>query len=304
MGTLVAVLLCGSLVVGSLVALRRRATSGAANRMDASATLLAWAIGFLAADRSEWGRAMVGELERIEKRSKRWRFSLGCLVAALLVPPRRADSGRLVVGLVAAVAAGCVALTSYGLVRYPGVLAGRGTWSALATFVAVLTGLVLMTAIIVRRGGAGIVELAGGVAVAAVWILVGFVAVWHSSASALSWLLLALPLSALAVGAAGTRRGKNGTAGRQAALVTAAVAGMVLFLVLAADALMTAGGPYDAGQIQDFPQSGLPNMATYAVSDNLGTAMALLLLASTTTAVVGVIGATITARIRHAPSST
>ena len=133
METLVAVLIFGVLVVGSLAALRRRATSGAVNRMDAPATLLAWAIGFLAADRAEWGQAMVGELERIEERFKRWRFSLGCLGAALLVPPRRADSGRLVVGLVAAAAAGCVVLTSYGLVRYPGMLASRGTWPALAT---------------------------------------------------------------------------------------------------------------------------------------------------------------------------
>jgi hypothetical protein len=54
MGTLVAVLILGSLVVGSLVAVRRRATSGAANQIDAPARLLAWAIGFLAADRAEW----------------------------------------------------------------------------------------------------------------------------------------------------------------------------------------------------------------------------------------------------------
>lgn len=91
---------------------------------------------------------MVGELERIEERSKRWRFSLGCLGAALLVPPRRTDSGRLVVGLVAAAAAGCVGLTSYGLVRYPAVLASHGTWLALTAFGAVLACLSLTTAII------------------------------------------------------------------------------------------------------------------------------------------------------------
>ena len=102
---------------------------------------------------------MVGELERIEERSKRWRFSLGCLGAALLVPPRRTDSGRLVVGLVAAAAAGCVGLTSYGLVRYPAVLASHGTWLALTAFGAVLACLSLTMAIIVRRGAAGPVGL-------------------------------------------------------------------------------------------------------------------------------------------------
>jgi hypothetical protein len=303
MGALVAVLIFGSLVISSVVVVRRRSARDATNPPDAPAVLLAWAIGFLAADRAEWGQAMQGELERLEKRSTRWRFALGCLGAALLVPPRRGDAGRLVVGLVAAAAAGCVGLVSYGLVRYPGMLASRGTWPALATFVAVLAGLTLMTAIIVRRGAAGAVGLAGGLAIAAVWTLVGVVVIFHSSAPALSWLLLALPLAPLAVGAAGTWRGKTGTAGRQAALVSAAVTGMVLFLVLAGDALVTGGRPYDAGQIQDFPSSGLPDMATYAADDNLGTAMALLLLASTMTATIGFIGATITARIRRVTPS-
>jgi hypothetical protein len=297
MGALVAVLIFGSLAIGSLVVLRRRAT-GATNQMDAPAVLLTWAIGFLAADRAEWGQAMVGELEGIEERSKRWRFSLGCLGAALLVPARRGDSGRLIVGLVVAAAVGCVGLTSYGLVRYPGVLASRGTWPALVTFVAVLAGLALMTAITVRRGAAGTVGLTGGVAVAAVWLLVGVVVVSPSSSPAFSWLLLALPLAPLAVGVVAAWRSRTGTTGRQAVLVAAAFAGIVLFLVLGGDALMTANGPYDAGQIRDFPGSGLPDLPTYAVNDNLGTAMALLLLVSTTTAAIGSLGATITAWIR------
>jgi hypothetical protein len=304
MATLVAVLLLGSLIAGAAVVLRRRSARDATNPTDAPAMLLAWAIGFLAADRAEWGLAMQGELERLEQRSTRWRFALGCLGAALLVPPRRGDAGRLVVGIVAAAAAGCVGLVSYGLVRYPGMLASRGTWPALAAFVAVLAGLTLMTAIIVRRGTAGAVGLAGGLAIGAVWTLVCIVVLFHSSAPVLSWLLLALPLAPLTVGAAGTWRGKTGTAGRQAALVSAAVTGMVLFLALAGDALVTGGRPYDAGQIQDFPGSGLPDMATYAASDNLGTAMSLLLLASTMTAAIGIIGATITARIRRVTPNT
>jgi hypothetical protein len=298
MGTLVAVLILGSLVIGSVVVLRRRAT-GATNPADGPAVLLDWAIGFLAADRAEWGQAMRGELERLEQRSTRWRFSLGCLGAALLVPPRRGDAGRLVVGLVAAAAAGCVGLVSYGLVRYPGILTSRGVWPALAMFAAVLAGLTLMTAIVVRRGAAGSVGLAGGLTVAAVWILVGAFVVFHQAAPAFSWLLLALPLAPLAVGAAATWRGRTGTAGRQAALVSASVTGMVLFLALAGDARVTGGRPYDAGQIRDFAGSRLPDMATYVANDNLGTAMALLLLASTVTAAIGSIGATITARLRR-----
>jgi hypothetical protein len=56
MEALVAVLILGSLVVSSVVVLRRRSISGAANRTDAPAVLLAWAIGFLAADRARPGR--------------------------------------------------------------------------------------------------------------------------------------------------------------------------------------------------------------------------------------------------------
>ncbi|MDP9222756.1 MAG: hypothetical protein M3P18_02675, partial [Actinomycetota bacterium] len=263
-----------------------------------------WAVGFLAVDRAEWGQAMVGELEQIERLSQRWRFSIGCMSAALRVPPRPEDSGRLVVGLVLAAAIGCVGVIAYGVVRYPGMLAGGGTWLALATFIAVLACLTLMTAITVRRGAAGGVGLAGGVAVAVVWIVVGLVVVAAAASQpAFSLLLVALPLVSLAVGAAGTWRGKSATAGRRAALVSAVVAGLLLFLTLAGTALITAGGPYDAGQIRDFPSSGLPNMATYAVSDNLGTAMVLLLLASTMTATIGSLGATLTARIGRPPPS-
>jgi xanthine/uracil/vitamin C permease (AzgA family) len=113
-------------------------------------------------------------------------------------------------------------------------------------------------------------------------------------------LLLALPLAPLAAGTVATRRGRTGSAGRRTALLSAIVTGLVLFLTLAGDTLATAGGPYDPGQIRDFPGSRFPDIATYAVSDNLGTAMSLLLLASTVTAVLGCAAATIAARFRRA----
>lgn len=297
------VLIVGSLVAVTLVLLRRRSPHrrSAPPTMDPPATLLAWAIGLLPADRADWGQAMVGELAQLHQQSKRWRFALGCLTATLLLPVRRTGAGRLVVALVFAATAGCVGLVSYGLLRYPAIRTDRGTWPALAIFAAVLAGFSLVTSALVRRGAAAGLALVGGLGTAAVWIVFGYTAVTYAPARpVLSLALLALPLAPLVVGAAATRRGRTGAAGRQAALLSAVVTGLALFLVLAGDALLTAGGPYDPGQLRDFPGSRFPDIATYAVSDNLGTAMSLLLLASTLTAVLGSTSATITARIHHA----
>jgi hypothetical protein len=300
------VLIFGSLAVVTMVLQRRRARRRltAMAPMDAPARLLGWAIGFLAADRADWGQAMVGELEQLHHRPERWRFALGCLAATLLFPARRVGAGRLVIVLVVAAAVGCAGLVCYGLLRYPAILTSRGTWPALGTFGAVLAGFSLLTVVLVRRGAAAGLALVGGVGTAAVWIVFGYTAVTYAQAQpALSLLLLALPLAPLVVGAAATRHGRTGAVGRRAALLSAIVTGLVLFLTLASVALLTAGGPYDSGQLRDFPGSRLPDIATYAVSDNLGTAMSLLLLASTLTAALGCAAATATARIRRATAT-
>ena len=49
--------------------------------------LLRWAAGLLSAQRAEWGQAMLGELDHIDGPGRRWRFSVGCAGAALLLPP-------------------------------------------------------------------------------------------------------------------------------------------------------------------------------------------------------------------------
>jgi hypothetical protein len=297
------VLILGSVIVVMLARQRRRTMhrGSAVPPMDNPARLLAWAIGFLAADRVDWGQAMVGELEHVHQRPKRWRFVLGCLAATLLLfPARRAGVGRLTIALIVTAVAGCAAVVSYALVRYPAILTSGGTWPALVTFGAVLAGFGLLTVVLVRRGTATGLALAGGFGTAAVWIVFGYPAVTYAQARpVLSWLLLALPLAPLVVGSAATRHGRTGAAGRRAALLSAIVTGLILFLALGGIALITAGGPYDPGQLRDFPGSRFPDIATYAVSDNLGTAMSLLLLASTLTAVLGCAAATATARIRR-----
>jgi hypothetical protein len=270
---------------------------------DAPSKLLAWAVSGLPADRAQWGDAMFGELEHLRKPRQRWRFAVGCAGAALLLPSRRADSAGLAARLVAATALAGAGLVAFGLRRYPAILAQGGTWSVLAIFVTVLAGYTLVSAILVRRGPVASPGLAGGFGLAAVWAVAGIAAVTHSSQPAYSLLLLAIPIASLAVGVAAAGRNRTSAVRQQVVVLSAVVAGLVLFLVLAGDTLLTAGGPYDAGQIRDFPGSGLPDLATYAVSDNLGSAMMLLLLVPVVTAVIGSAAAGVTARLHRRAAS-
>jgi hypothetical protein len=298
MVTLDVVLLLAAVAGVTLALLRRSA-------VDFPARLLAWAIGFLAADRADWGQAMVGELEQLHHRGSRWRFALGCVIATLLFPARRARTGRLAIVLVVAAAVGSAGLVGFGLARYPAILSGRNIWPVLVTFAVLLAAFSLVTMVLVRRDAAAGLALVGGLGTAAVWLGFGYPAVTYAKERpALALLLLALPLAPLVVGAAAARRGRSGAAGRQAALLSAIVAGLFLFLALAGDTLLTAGGPYDSGQLRDFPGSRFPDIASYAVSDNLGTAMSLLLLASMVTAVLGCAAATVTAWVSPRPEVT
>jgi hypothetical protein len=299
----------GALVVGLSVAVllvwvarptrRRGAREVSAMAIDGPSRLLAWAVSGLPADRAQWGEAMFGELQQLQNQRQRWRFAVGCAGATLLLPARRADSAGLATRLVAAAALACAGLVAYGLRRYPGILAQGGTWSVLAIFLTVLAGYTLISAILVRRGPVARPGLVSGFGLAAVWIVAGIAAVSHSSQPAYSLLLLAIPIASLAVGVAAAGRNRTAAVRQQVVLLSAVVAGLVLFLVLAGDTLLTAGGPYDAGQVRDFPGSGLPDLATYAVSDNLGSAMMLLLLVPVATAAVGCAAAGITARLHR-----
>jgi hypothetical protein len=269
---------------------QRRTDRGGA---DIPAAVVGWAARLLSADRAEWGQAMVGELGQY-KGAARWRFALGCVVAVIGLP-RRDGSGRWVVASVLIASIASAGLVGYGFVRYPGMLTGAGTWLALATFAAVLAGFVVVTGVTTRQTSIGITGLVSGCALAGVWIVVGAVAVSVRSAASM-FLLLILPLVSVAAGVVGARRGRTRLVARRTALVSAVVAALAVFLILAADTLITGGRPYDAGQLHDFATSGYPDLATYAVSDNLGTAMVLLLLMSAMTALLGSAGATLATR--------
>jgi hypothetical protein len=277
--------------------LRDGRTTAAMASSDAPSRLLSWAVGALPADRAPWGKAMFGELHQIDNQRQRWRFAIGCASAAVFLPSRRADCAGLAARLVAATALTCAGLVAYGLAHYPQILTRAGTWPVLAVFVSVLVGYTVISAILVRRGPVTGSGLACGLGLAAVWVIAGIPVVSQARQPAYSLLLLAIPITSLAVGATAARRTRTAAVRQPVVLLSALVAGLVLFLVYASDTLLTAGGPYDAGQVRDFPGSGLSSLATYAVSDNLGSAMMLLLLVPAVTAAIGCTGAGIAARL-------
>ena len=242
---------------------------------------------------------MFGELSRMDDRRQRWRFALGCASAAVFLPSRRADSAALAARLVAAMALACAGLVAYGLGQYPQIITPCPHLAGAAVFVSVLAGYTALSAFLVRRGPVTRSGLAGGLGLAAVWIAAGIPVVTQAAQPAYSLLLVAIPIASLAAEPWPPGGGRTAAVRQQVVSFSALVAGLVLFLVYASDILLTAGGPYDAGQIRDFPGSGLPDLATYAVSDNLGSAMMLLLLVPLVTAAIGATGADIAARLPH-----
>ena len=118
--------------VGIALALVRRCAravpAGPAVRGDVPERLLRWAAGLLSAQRAEWGHAMVGELDRIDGRGRRWRFAAGCAGAALLLAPwGRAAAAVWAMAAAAAGAPACTPPWSSGTGWVPA--AGCSRWS-------------------------------------------------------------------------------------------------------------------------------------------------------------------------------
>jgi len=63
-----------------------------------------------------------------------------------------------------------------------------------------------------------------------------------------------------------------------------------VFIVWASVTYADAGGPYDAGLVEDFRKSGAHDLTTYAVGDELGSGSVLLLLIPTIALALGALG--------------
>ena len=266
--------------------------------VDLSSRVLAAAVRLLPADRAQWGRAMVAELSHLHGRIARRRFVAGCLRAILLAPRGQDAPGRSLVGVVAAAAAGCVGLVAYGLVHYPGLRAGPGVWFATAAFLTAVAAYLLTAVVIVGRltgPRPRLLQLAllGGPAIAVLWWLVGVAATSSLVSGVLPVVLI--PLGSLALGGAAAWRGRSAAEGCQVVLLAALLAGLLVFLGWVGAAVLTGGQPYDPGLVRDFHASGAPDLATYAVDDDLGAGMMLLLLVPLLTWTLGSVGASLTA---------
>jgi hypothetical protein len=225
----------------ALALVRRYARAGPAVREDAPERLLRWAAGLLSAPRGEWGQAMLGELDHIEGRGRRWRFAAGCAGAALVMPPW--GRAAAAVWTMAAAAAGAAGVYAALAVRYR---LGTGDWIFAAIALAIVAGFTLAAATLLRRPGVALPGLLGGLSVALAWLaLSGFT--FYKVIAPITVpgprLLAEVGLPAL-IGVVGTLRGGSAVTGRCAARLAAVSAGLGLYLYKTiAVAVLGAGGP-------------------------------------------------------------
>lgn len=281
-------------VVGIAVALIRRRLLAAPGdprwSQDAPARLLGWAVGLLAAQRHEWGQAMIGELDRLDGRARRWRFALGCVAAAAVMPPWGRAAAAL--GALMAIAASGGGLFAYAHTHYR-LHTDGWTWVGAVILLLLLVGYILGGSVLLRRPGVAGPGLVGGLLVAAAWLAAGGFTFnrWLNSHGLGShqWLLFLAPI---VVGVGGTLWGGSAAVGRRAArLATVAAAlGIYLYGVLAVAV---------HGAIGHDPSDGWTT--AQIVADNLGNQAVFYLVAlPLMTATVGWAAAAATTRLRHA----
>ncbi len=257
-------------------------------RPDGPLRLLLWAVGLLPADRVDWGQAMLGELDRIEGSSGRWRFVLGCVTGVVLLPPWGSD-GPMVV-LVAA-ALGSAVVFGIAFVHF-GLFTNLWNWAMLAAL-AVLVMISLVTVSVqLRRPGVARLGLVGGIVVAAAWLVVsGFT--WQGIISPIysvgAWsgpaVLIGVPL---VVGVGGAWRSKSASVGRRAARLAGASAGLAMFFIATVAVVAIDGGQRDPG-------AGVSGGVSESFSN---VAMLFLIFLPLATTAVGWVAATAIARFR------
>jgi hypothetical protein len=256
-------------------------------RRDGPLRLLQWAVGLLPADRVDWGQAMLGELDRIEGRSRRWRFALGCMAGVALLPPWGSDGPMAV--LVAA-ALGSAVVFGIGFVHF-GLATNPWNWVMLAILAALVMSSLVAVNVQLRRPGVARLGLVGGLFVAAAWLAVsGFT--WQGIISPIysvgAWsgpaVLIGVPL---VVGVGGAWHSKSASVGRRAARLAGASAGLAMFFISTIAVVAIDGGQRDPG-------AGVAGGVSESFSN---VAMLFLILLPLATTAVGWVAATAIARL-------
>ena len=251
--------------------------------------LLQWAVALLPAERADWGRAMLGELDRIEGQFERWRFTLGCMAGIVLLPPW----GPVVpMAALAAVALGSVVVFGFGFAHF-GLASNPWNWMMVAILAALVMGTVIVLSVLLRRPRVARPGLVGGLFVAATWLAFSrftFAGIVNPIYSVGAWsdpaLLIAVPL---VVGVGSAWLSKSAVVGRRAARLAGLSAGLALFSISTIAVLAIDGGPRDPGV-------GIAGGVSEAFSN---VAMLFLISLPLATATVGWVAATVTARLRY-----
>ena len=241
---------------------------------------------------------MCAELAGVRGSRARWVFGLGCARTAIVLRLRsrvlgRDRGGNFVRAFVVAGAAGALALSLYGLVRYPALRAGPGAWAGLAALAVILLGYVALALSLTRGTGAEALVargagMAGGALVGAAWLAV---IVPGATPKALVAVPLAASLLVPAVVAALVRRATaSGRAGTDAALWSGLVGALLAFVVWVSATYASDGRPYDAQLVRDFHRSGAHDLAAYAVGDTLAGAIGLLVIIPVVAVALGSLG--------------
>ena len=131
--------------------------------------------------------------------------------------------------------------------------------------------------------------MVGGVVIGAAWF--ALLAPTTGLKSLVFLPLMVTLVGPIAVAMLAGRAARDASAGTMAAVWTAIVGGIVVFAVWVTATYASEGRPYDAGLVRDFHSSGAPDLATYAVSDNLGSGLMLLVLVPTVALALGSFGA-------------
>jgi hypothetical protein len=275
------------IAVALLMRYARNVPVGPQARGDAPERLLRWAAGLLSAQRGEWGQAMLGELDQIDGRGRRWRFTVGCAGATLLLAPW--GRAAAAVWAMVAVAAGAAGVYAAVAVRYR---LGTGGWVWAVIVLLFLVSFALAAATLLRRPGVALPGLLGGLLVALAWLaLSGFTFYGVIAPMTAPWSpLLAEVGVPVLVGVVGTLWAGSAVAGRRIARLAAVSAGLGLYLYgTIAVAVLGAGGP---------PRT--PGWTvSQNVSDRLGTNVTFdLAVIPLVTATIGWAAAAATARIR------
>ncbi len=174
-----------------------------------------------------------------------------------------------------------VALVAYGIVRYPDLRSTARFWPSVATFAVVAFAyaaatLALSSSAAPHGGLARRYGLVGGLVVGAAWFLV-----FAPTDLLKAWVAVPLAVALLGpacVSALAGRAARDATAAKQAALWSGLVGGLVVFAGWSTMTYARDGRPYDAGLLREFHRSGAPNLAAYAVGDQLGSGLVLLIL--------------------------